>query len=84
MEPTDAARLADKREYETTLASWAAMGFIAFGFQALQAPSVVWDTGDGCWRISFQINKKVYSLTEAEMDYFIVGVTEMAAFRQGR
>lgn len=69
----------DLAEYETLLRDWEQTGFIQPGW------SIHYDAGEGAYVMTFWLSSRtMYSLTEANMDYYIIGVSDMAHFRSGR
>lgn len=66
-------RFGDQEEYEKILRHWQDIGFINTGWH------IRWSEGEGSWRMTFSVGKHVYDLTEAAMDYFVVGANHMAA-----
>lgn len=76
--PDNDQRAEDKAKYQELLAHWEKIGFIQSGW------SVTWDEGDGAHRVSFFVGKRMYVLTEAAFDFYVIGVADMGEFLKPR
>jgi hypothetical protein len=81
---TNDPRPDDRRRYEKVLDEWATVGFTGPGTSGRRAVSsaVTWDTGEGCYRMAFQLGAEIHDFTEREFEAFLLGV--LAGSANGR